>query len=411
MARKQQREFDLIIWGATGFTGSLVAEYMAQTYGTAGPLRWALGGRSEEKLRSLQTTLQTRYPGEPLPLVVADSDDPASLQDMVQRTAVVCTTVGPYTRYGTPLVAACATSGTHYCDLTGEVQWMARVIPEYQAAAEASGARLVHTCGFDSIPSDMGTWFLQQCMLERHGVPAHYVKARIGRNKGSASGGTIASMLEVLDEARRDRAVRKLLSNPYALCPPGTTGLDGPDQASARYDSDFERWTCPFVMAAINGRVVRRSHCLLGKPWGEDFQYDESQLCDSRAQALRNTLVMGAAMAGLATGPGRKLFAHFLPKPGEGPSREQREAGYYELFFHGAHPADRALDLRVRVAGQLDPGYGSTSRMLAEAAVCLARDPLTVGGGFWTPASGLGDHLLARLVENAGLSFEEVPLE
>ncbi|MFO7549981.1 MAG: saccharopine dehydrogenase NADP-binding domain-containing protein [Haliea sp.] len=407
----QQRDFDLIIWGATGFTGALVAEYMAQTYGTGDSLRWALGGRSEKKLQSLQKTLQTRYAGEPLPLVVADSDDPASLQDMVQRTRVVCTTVGPYARYGTPLVAACATSGTHYCDLTGEVQWMARVIPEYQAAAEASGARLVHTCGFDSIPSDMGTWFLQQRMLERHGEPSHYVKARVGRNKGSASGGTIASMLEVLEEARRDSAVRKLLSNPYALCPPGTTGLDGPDQASARYDSDFERWTSPFIMAAINGRVVRRSHCLLGKPWGEDFQYDESQLCDSRAQALRNTLTLGAAMAGLATGPGRKLFAHFLPKPGEGPSREQREAGHYELFFHGAHPDDRALDMRVRVAGQLDPGYGSTSRMLAEAAVCLARDPLTVGGGFWTPASGLGDHLLTRLVENAGLTFEEVPLE
>jgi len=308
-------------------------------------------------------------------------------------------------------VAACASSGTHYCDLTGEVQWMARVIPEYQAAAEASGARLVHTCGFDSIPSDMGTWFLQQRMLERHGVPAHYVKARVGRNKGSASGGTIASMLEVLDEAKRDRSVRKLLTNPYALCPPGTTGLDGPDQASARYDSDFERWTCPFIMAAINGRVVRRTHCLLGKPWGEDFQYDESQLCSSRAQALRNTLAMGAAMAGLATGPGRKLLQRFLPKPGEGPSREQREAGHYELFFHGVHPQERALDLRVRVAGQLDPGYGSTSRMLAEAAVCLAQDPLEIGGGFWTPVSGLGDHLLTRLRENAGLTFEEVPLD
>lgn len=405
-----QREFDLIIWGATGFTGTLVAEYMAQTYGTGGDLRWALGGRSEARLQSLQNELQAHYRGELLPIVVADSDDPASLQDMVQRCKVVCTTVGPYARYGTPLVAACATSGTHYCDLAGEVQWMARVIPEYQAAAEASGARLVHSCGFDSIPSDMGTWFLQQRMLERHGVPAHYVKARVGRNKGSASGGTVASMLEVLDEAKRDRSVRKLLSNPYSLCPPGSTGLDGPDQSSARYDSDFERWTCPFIMAAINGRVVRRSHCLLGKPWGEDFQYDESQLCSSRAQALRNTLAMGAAMAGLATGPGRKLLARFLPKPGEGPSREQREAGHYELFFHGVHPQDRALDMRVRVAGQLDPGYGSTARMLAEAAVCLAQDPLQVGGGFWTPASGPGEHLLKRLQENAGLTFEEVAL-
>ncbi len=408
---KQQREFDVIIWGATGFTGQLVAEYMAQTYGTGDELRWALGGRSTDKLQSLQAALQDQYGGTPLPLVVADSGDPASLRGMVQRTRVVCTTVGPYARYGTELVAACAGSGTHYCDLTGEVQWMARVIPRYQAAAEDSGARLVHTCGFDSIPSDMGTWFLQQRMLECHGVPAHYVKGRVGRNKGAASGGTIASMLEVLDEAKRDRTVRKLLTNPYALCPPGTTGLDGPDQAGPRYDSDFQRWTCPFIMAAINGRVVRRSHCLLGKPWGEDFQYEEAQLCSSRAQALRNTLAIGGAMAGLATAPGRKLLARFLPRPGEGPSREEREAGHYELFFHGAHPRDQALDMRVRVAAQLDPGYGSTSRMLAEAAVCLARDPLTVGGGFWTPASALGQHLLTRLVDNAGLTFEEVAVD
>ena len=406
---KKKREYDLVIWGATGFTGALVAEYLAQTYGTEGPLRWALAGRSEGKLQQLQASLQRHCGGEPIPIIIADSEDPDTLQNMVRRTRVMCTTVGPYARYGTPLVAACATSGTHYCDLTGEVQWMARVIPEYQAAAEASGARLVHSCGFDSIPSDLGTWYLQQRMLQRHGVPAHCVKARVGRNKGTASGGTIASMLEVLDEAKRDRNVRKLLTDPYALCPPGTAGLDGPDQAGVRYDSDFHQWTSPFVMAAINGRVVRRSHYLLGKPWGEDFQYDESQLCSSRAQALRNTLALGAAMAGLATAPGRKLLGRFLPKPGEGPSREQREAGHYELFFHGVHPQDSALDLRVRVAGTLDPGYGSTARMLAEAAVCLAQDPLTVAGGFWTPASGLGDHLLQRLQERAGLTFEEVP--
>ena len=156
---------------------------------------------------------------------------------------------------------------------------------------------------------------------------------------------------------------------------------------------------------------MRRSNALLNFPWGEDFRYDESTLETSRFKATRNSVAGLVGMVALALGPTRRLAQRFLPKPGEGPSREQREAGHYELFFHGAHPADRALDMRVRVAGQLDPGYGSTSRMLAEAAVCLARDPLTVGGGFWTPASGLGDHLLTRLVENAGLTFEEVPLE
>ncbi len=405
-----QREFDIILWGATGFTGQLVAEYLATTCGGDGTLRWALGGRSEAKLRAVQQSLLDCTGGAEIPLVVADSGDERSLNAMVARSRVICSTVGPYARYGTALVASCAESGTHYCDLTGEVQWMARVIPTYQAAAAASGARIVHSCGFDSIPSDMGTWFLQRQMLAQHGVPACHVKSRVGRNRGTASGGTVASMLTVLDEARRDKSVRALLADPYSLCPAGTTGPDERDQTVARYDPDFQRWTCPFIMAAINGRVVRRSHYLLGKPWGDDFRFDEAQLCSSRAQALRNTLAMGGVMLGLSTAPGRKLLQRFLPKPGEGPDRAQREAGHYELFFHGVHPQDSNCDLRVRVAGTLDPGYGSTARMLAESALSLAEDPLTCAGGFWTPASALGEHLLERLTSRAGLTFEEVAI-
>ncbi|PLW82318.1 saccharopine dehydrogenase [Kineobactrum sediminis] len=405
-----QREFDIIIWGATGFTGQLVAEYLVTNYGVGGDLRWALGGRNQSKLEHLRRHLLPDTDPEQLSLVLADSSDEASLVAMAQRTRVVCTTVGPYARYGTPLVAACANNGTHYCDLTGEVQWMARVIPIFEAAANASGARLVHTCGFDSIPSDMGTWYLQQRMIEHHGVPANAVAARVGRNRGAASGGTVASMMTTMEEARSDPAARKALTDPYSLCPAGTTGPDGPDQFGARYDSDFERWTSPFIMAAINARVVRRSHCLMGKPWGGGFRYDEALLCGSRAEALRNTLGLGGLMLGLATGPGRKLIQRFLPAPGEGPDPEQREAGYYELFFHGSHPENRDLDVRVRVAGDLDPGYGSTSRMLAEAAVCLALDPLTVAGGFWTPASAMNEHLLKRLINNASLTFEEVAI-
>ena len=404
-------DFDIILWGATGFTGQLVAEYLATTYGADNSLRWALGGRSEAKLQAVQQSLLAYTSGVEVPLLIADSDDDNSLRAMVERGRVICSTVGPYARHGTPLVALCAETGTHYCDLTGEVQWMARVIPQYQAAAVASGARLVHSCGFDSIPSDMGTWFLQRQMLTRHGVSARHVKSRVGRNRGTASGGTVASMLEVLDEAKRDSSVRKLLTDPYALCPAGTTGPDQRDQSTARYDSDFHSWTSPFIMAAINGRVVRRSHHLLGMPWGDDFRFDEAQLCKSRAQALRNALAMGGAMLGLATTPVRKLLARFLPAPGEGPSREQREAGHYELFFHGLHPTDSACDLRVRVTGQLDPGYGSTARMLGEAAACLAQDPLTATGGFWTPASALGEHLYGRLTARAGLTFEEVAID
>jgi short subunit dehydrogenase-like uncharacterized protein len=401
-----KREFDVIVWGATGFTGQLVVEYLAQTYGVDGELRWAIAGRNREKLDRVRQSCLTGAAREKLPALLADSADPGSLAQLVRQTRVLCTTVGPYARYGTPLVAACVEAGTHYCDLTGEVQWMARVIPQYQQAAQASGARIVHTCGFDSVPFDMGTWYLQQVMFERHGVYAQRVKGRVGRNRGAASGGTIASILNMLEEAGRDPSVRRVVANPYALYPAGTPpGEDGPDQAGAIYDADFRQWTSPFIMAAINTRVVRRSNALLGFPWGKNFRYDEATLNASRYEAVRNSVAGGIGLLALALGPTRKLAQRFLPKPGEGPNREQREAGFYEIFFRGIDPTDRSRDTLIRVSGDLDPGYGSTSRMLGEAAVCLAQDELEVGGGFWTPASALGGKYLARLTGRAGLTF------
>ena len=248
-----KREFDLIIWGATGFTGQLVVAYLTRTYGVGGELHWAIAGRSREKLEQVRHDCLDAALHEQLPLVIADSGDADSLAAMVARTAVICTTVGPYAQYGTPLVAACAQAGTDYCDLTGEVQWMAKVIPEYQQMAEKSGARIVHTCGFDSIPSDLGTWFVQQQMLESHGVAACQVKARVGRTRGAASGGTIASMLNMMEEAGKDPSIRKLVADPYVLYPTGiAAGTDGADQMGTRYDKDFEQWTSPFVMAVVN---------------------------------------------------------------------------------------------------------------------------------------------------------------
>ncbi|MEZ5571342.1 MAG: saccharopine dehydrogenase NADP-binding domain-containing protein [Halioglobus sp.] len=405
----KKREFDVIVWGASGFTGALVVEYLAQTYGVDGDLRWAIAGRNREKLEAVRHSYLSATQCDKLPILLADSDNADSLAKLAEQTNVVCTTVGPYAKYGTPLVAACVEAGTHYCDLTGEVQWMARVIPQFQKAAEASGARIVHTCGFDSVPFDMGTWYLQQVMFERHGVYASQVKGRVGRNRGTASGGTIASILNMLEEATHDPSVRRQVANPYALYPAGTApGRDGPDQRGAVYDPDFKQWTSPFIMAAINTRVVRRSNALLGFPWGEDFRYDEATLNHSRYEATRNSLAGGIGMLALALGPTRKLAQRFLPKPGEGPSKAQREAGFYEIFFRGITPSDRTLDTTVKVSGNLDPGYGSTSRMLGEAAVCLAHDPLTTGGGFWTPASALGEHYLARLTSKAGLEFTQI---
>ncbi len=400
------REFDVVVWGATGFTGALVVEYLAATYGVGGDLAWAVAGRNEGKLDAVKRE-HLGADADKLPVILADSSDPASLASMAARTTVVCTTVGPYALYGTPLVEACVDAGTHYCDLTGEVQWMAEVIPRYQERAAASGARILHTCGFDSVPFDMGVWFVQQQMRERHGVYADEVKGRVGGSRGGASGGTIASMMVMMEEARKDPSLMQRMADPYVLCPPDArSGPDKPDQRGPVYDEDFGQWTSPFVMAAINTRVVRRSNALLGHPWGVDFRYSESVLNSSKGQARMLSLATGMGMMTLALGPLRAIAKRVLPKPGEGPSRETRENGYYEAFFLGIDHADRSHDTKVKVRGDLDPGYGSTSRMLAESAVCLAKDPLTVGGGFWTPASALGEHYLPRLTGPAGLTFE-----
>jgi short subunit dehydrogenase-like uncharacterized protein len=404
-----KKTFDLIVWGASGFTGHLVTDYLARTYGTGGELRWAIAGRNREKLEQVRDDCLPRASDEELPILIADGTDPKSLARMVAQTRVVCSTVGPYAKYGTPLVAACVEEGADYCDLTGEVQWMARVIPAHQGAAQASGARIVHTCGFDSIPFDIGTWYLQQAMLEQHDDYACHVKTRVGRISGGASGGTIASVLNMLEEAQHDPSIRKVIADPYALNPPGLpSGPDGPDQSNARFDRDFRQWTSPFVMAGVNTRVVRRSHALLGFPWGEDFRYDEAVLNRSRVEATVIAMGTSASMMTLAMGPTRKLAQRFLPAPGDGPSRRVREKGSWEVFFHGVHPTDRGGDMRLRVTGDMDPGYGSTAKMLGESAVCLAMDKPATGGGFWTPASAMGSQLQSRLANNAGLSFKFV---
>jgi short subunit dehydrogenase-like uncharacterized protein len=399
----EAHEFDLILWGATGFTGKLVARHLVDTYGE--DLNWAIAGRNSAKLEQLLDEL-----GQPsLPILMADSDERHSLDRLAQRAVVICTTVGPYARHGTELVAACVAAGTHYCDLAGEVQWMARMIREHQAEAEATGARIVHTCGFDSIPTDLGTYYLQQQMKREYGHVADRIKSRVGKFSGAASGGTIASMMVMMEQARSDPAARKALTNPYSLYPAGIEpGPDGPDPRSADYDDDFQQWTCPFMMATINARVVRRSNALTGFSYGRNFHFDEKQLTGTgtagRRRASRNAMAMSATMLTMAIGPARKLAARFLPAPGEGPTPEQQRKGHFELFLHGRHEASGDT-LRVRVSGDRDPGYGATSRMLGEAAVCLARDDLDLGGGFWTPASAMGEQLIARLTASAGITF------
>ncbi|WP_439102193.1 saccharopine dehydrogenase family protein [Congregibacter sp.] len=405
-----ERDYDIILFGATGFTGQLVAEYLLERYGSNGDLRWALAGRNLQKLEAVRAALQGVKPAYPLPLLTADSGDAEALRALTASTAVICSTVGPYARYGSEMVAACVAEGTDYCDLTGEVPWIAEMIKRHQGAAEISGARIVHCCGFDSIPSDLGNWFVQQAMEEQHGVTASRVRGRVGKTRGAASGGTVASLMGVMEDAGRDPALRQLLKNKYCLYPTGENpGPKVRDQTLPLFDPSFEQWTTPFVMALINERVVRRSNALMGFPWGRDFNYDESQLCSSRAQALAISLGMGAAMATASSSLGRSAMGKLLPKPGEGPDGDARERGFFELFFHAEHPIDGSKSLRARVSGDRDPGYGATSRMLGEAAVCLAKDPASVGGGVWTPASALASALLPRLEQNAGLQFTLIP--
>ena len=398
-----ERSFDLVIYGATGFTGALVAEYLHQTQSG---LSWAIAGRSQSKL----DLLKDRINAPDLETIVADSESADDMRRLVTSTRVVISTVGPYARFGTPLVEACAAEGTHYCDLTGEPQWMASIFERVSPLAEETGARLIHCCGFDSIPSDLGVFVAQQSMMNKHGLFATKVSGRMGKSKGAVSGGTVASMLLAVEQAVSDPIARKVLNDPYGLYPSELSpGSDGPDQRGVRWDDHFGSWTGPFVMAAINSKVVRRSNALASLVYGADFSYDESLLVDNRRSGLLMAGGMSIGMAALAIPPLRRLISKRLPQPGEGPSMSERENGFFEFFVHAHHPTDSEKDVRICVNGKRDPGYGATSRMLAQAGLSLAFDDLDVEGGIWTPASALGNHLVNRLAD-VDITFEDVSL-
>jgi len=407
---EHNRDLDIVVYGATGFTGTLVAEYLLRQYGVGKDLRWAIAGRSASKLADVKKHL-----GESaavLEAIIADSSDNEALASLAKRTRVVITTVGPYAIYGSTLVAACIEAGTDYCDLAGETQWIRRMIDTYHERARETGARIVHCCGFDSVPMDMGVWFLQDAAQKNHGAYCKKISLYVKATKGTASGGTLASMINIIEEAKADRNVARLMANPYALNPESQReGPDGSDQKKVIYDSDAGSWTAPFVMAGINTRVVRRSHALAGFPYGRDFRYRECTLTGKGIggwmKGTLMTLGLGALVLGISLGPTRKLLQRFvLPKPGEGPDRELQQSGFFNLMQIGVLPDGTVM--RTRITGDQDPGYGSTSKMLSEAAVCLAKDELDAKGGCLTPATALGGRYLARLRENAGLAFEVV---
>jgi len=409
------RQYDLVLWGATGFTGRLVAERLARLE-LEGTLRWALAGRSRAKLERLRSELSAiDSRAAELPIELGDSHDHHALTALAGKTAVVCSTVGPYARYGSPLVGACVERGTHYCDLTGEVQWVRKMIDRHHEQAAASGARIVHCCGFDSIPFDIGCLMVQEQARQQHGAPCERVGLQVLRLSGGYSGGTVASMMNLFEEASRDRAVRAVLRDPYALNP--ETERSGPpaaDQLGLGRAADAHGWTAPFMMAAVNTRVVRRSNALLGWPYGRDFRYTEQLHFEPGAGGLWRAALATAGAIGLSASmalpPGRALLRRFVaPAPGEGPSRAQQARGRFALRLvgHGHAPDGKPFALEGRVAGKGDPGYSQTAVMLSESALCLALDgsELDSPGGVLTPAACMGTRLLDRL-RRAGMTFE-----
>ncbi len=386
----QQRDLDIIVYGASGFTGRLVCEYLQQQYGLDGDIKWAMAGRSADKLAQVRDEMGIP---DAVPLVVADASDQASVDEMVGRTKVLLTTVGPYQLYGSDLVKTCAEKGTDYVDLCGEPAWMHEMIAAHSDAARASGARIVFSCGFDSIPFDLGVYYLQQLAAEDGQAPLSRVKGRVRGMSGSMSGGTLASFKATMAAAGENPELVGVLMNPFALA----EGFSGPEQPSGMepiHEEDLGSWSAPFIMATINTKNIHRSNLLQGHAYGEDFVYDEMLLTGPGEQ--------GEAIAnGVAND---KSMAKSDLQPGDGPSKEERDNGSYDVMFVGSNASGYKVVAGVK--GDKDPGYGSTSKMIAEAAVCLALDPEAASGGIWTPAAALGSALIDRLQTNAGLTFQ-----
>ena len=385
---KRDRTYDIVVYGATGYTGRLVAEYLVHNYQGAVP-KWAMAGRSKAKLEEVRDLIGA--PGD-TPLIEANSDDPASMAALAQSTRVVLTTVGPYQLYGEPLVKACVEAGTDYADLCGEPGWMREMIDTYHAAAQASGARIAFSSGFDSIPFDLGVLMLQKEAVARFGAPAPRVKGRVRSMKGTFSGGTAASLTETMKAVARNPKLIPILQSPFGLTP----GFEGPSQPMGlvpEYEESVGKWAAPFIMATINTKNVHRTNLLLGHPYGADFRYDEMMLTSAGDIGQKAAHAVGEML--------KNPFGAKPPKPGEGPSAEERENGHYDVLFIGEYPDGKSL--RYGVKGRYDPGYGSTSRMLAETGIALLE--CQADGGIATPGALLGEALVKRLQDHAEITF------
>ena len=400
------RTHDVVVWGATGVAGRFVAEHLTERY-TPNELSLAVGGRSRERLGTLVDGLTERADAwEEIPTVIGDATDPDRMREIARETRVVCTTVGPYTTYGTPLVAACAEVGTDYCDLTGEVNWVRESIDRFHEVATETGARIVHSCGFDSVPADLGTLLLQSFAVETFGAPCEAVRIYLEEGEGGVSGGTLASFGELFEAVATDPLAERTLRNPYSLAPAGErSGVDPGEQRLPRWDPLRGAWTAPSPMAPVNERVLRRSNALLGYPWGREFDCTETVPTGTgpvgavTAGAIAGGL--GLFSGAMSVGPLRDGIRRFVfPEPGTGPTRAEADAGRFTVGLRGRGTApEGTFTVEAEFGADRDPGYGATGQMLGEAAMCLAREEVDspLDGGVMTPTAGIGLPLVERL--------------
>lgn len=424
----KDRPYSVVLYGATSFVGQITAHYLAKfladnNQDNSTPVTWAIAGRDQEKLNKLQSELGSAQKSgksddsAKVDIIIANSNDPDSLDEMTKQAQVIISTVGPYLKYGEPLIKACADNGTDYVDLTGEAIFIKDMLDKYQDTAKKSGARIVNSCGFDSIPSDLGVYFTQQKAEAQFDQSCEVIHMRVKAAKGGLSGGTIASMATIFEEVGKDKSRRKQVSNPYLLNDDDNAPSVRQDSiGKPEYDEEHNRWLAPFVMASINTRIVHRSNQLLGYEYGRDFKYDEAMWMKDGIKGRLMSYGMSAGLLGFATAMTFKtsrefLSEHVLTKSGEGPSKSEQENGFFDIRFFGE--TANGDTIQTKVTGDRDPGYGSTSRMLAQSALCLAQDVSKeeIEGGFWTPASAMGDKLLARLESHSGLSFQVVDRE
>ena len=385
-----QKNYDFVIYGASGFTGKLVVEYAIAKYLDSEDISWAIAGRNIDKLNELKKELNI---SDQIEVLHVDSDDQSSVESLVKNTKCVLTTVGPYQLYGENIIRSCISSGTDYVDLCGEPGWMHKIIDECSEEAKSTGARIIFSCGFDSIPFDLGVKFVQDEVMSKTNQYASSVKGRVRAMNGEFSGGTAASMKATMASLKTNPELLNVLINPHALCE-GHSGATQEDDSKPKFDEELDTWVAPFFMAPINTKNIHRSNKLQDHVYGEDFMYNEMWIMGPGDEGKKAAEMVAGA---------NPIGGEDAPKPGEGPSREKRENGNYDILF--CAEVDGHL-FKASVSGDMDPGYGSTSKMITESAICLIKESPDLAGGIYTPAAALGEKLIKRLEDNAGLTFK-----